>query len=306
MLLLVDGSFYLYRAYHAFPLLTNNLGEPTGAIYGVINMLNSLFKQYSTSSIAIIFDAYGQNFRHKIFHDYKLNRTRMSKDLSCQIDPLYKIIQSMGLPLLVVKGVESDDVIGTLAHQAMCNNINVLISTGDKDMAQLVSPKIHLFNSTMNMRLGPKEVQKKFGVLPELIIDYIALVGDKSDNIPGVPGIGKKTAKILLQQFGGLKFLYQNLHKLNHFNLCRNKNLATKLDNYREKAFLSYQLATIRTNVMLDITYDQLIVKEPDYNQLIKLFKHYEFKRWILQLQSAQFPYNKAALSSNKIIGKTS
>ncbi|AIN47018.1 DNA polymerase I [Candidatus Palibaumannia cicadellinicola] len=293
-LLLVDGSFYLYRAYHAFPPLTNHAGEPTGAIYGVVNMLKSLLMQYRTSQIAVVFDAYGKTFRDELFEHYKSHRPIMPNDLCCQISPLYEIVRAMGLPLLVVTGVESDDVIGTLAREAACNGSNVLISTGDKDMAQLVSSQITLINTISNTVLGPKEVQLKFGVPPELIIDYLALIGDNSDNIPGVPGVGKKTAQLLLQQLGSLKLLYQNLHNVSHLsNLRGAKQVAAKLEQNREVAFLSYQLATIKTNVTLDIPYHQLIVKEPNYKALMLLFRRYDFKRWIIQLELGKWRWLK-------------
>ncbi|WP_370557198.1 hypothetical protein [Edwardsiella tarda] len=187
-LILVDGSSYLYRAYHAFPPLTNGAGEPTGAMYGVLNMLRSLIMQYQPSHIAVVFDAKGKTFRDELFAEYKSHRPPMPDDLREQIAPLHQMVQAMGLPLLVVPGVEADDVIGTLARRAEQAGRHVLISTGDKDMAQLVTPNITLINTMTNTVLGPQEVFDKYGVPPELIIDFLALMGDASDNIPGVPG----------------------------------------------------------------------------------------------------------------------
>ncbi|PLK58803.1 hypothetical protein CEX73_01500 [Candidatus Palibaumannia cicadellinicola] len=293
-LLLIDGSFYLYRAYHAFPQLTNNAGEPTGAMYGVVNMLKNLLVQYRTNYIAVVFDAYGKTFRDELFEHYKSHRSIMPQNLCCQISPLYEIVRAMGLPLLVVNGVESDDVIGTLAREAACNGNNVLISTGDKDMAQLVSPEINLINTMSNSILGPQEVQRKFGVPPELIIDYLALMGDNSDNIPGVPGVGKKTAQILLQQLGGINNLYHNLHYVSHLSSLRGaKKIAAKLEENRDIAFLSYKLATIKTNVTLDVPYHKMIVKKPNYKALMLLFQRYEFKRWIIQLELGKWLWLK-------------
>lgn len=182
-LILVDGSSYLYRAYHAFPPLTNGSGEPTGAMYGVLNMLRSLLLQYRPSHVAVVFDAKGKTFRDELFAEYKSHRPPMPDDLRSQIEPLHQMVKAMGLPLLVVSGVEADDVIGTLAQEAEKAGHSVLISTGDKDMAQLVTPNITLINTMNNAILGPQEVCEKYGVPPELIIDFLALMGDSSDNI---------------------------------------------------------------------------------------------------------------------------
>lgn len=191
-LILVDGSSYLYRAYHAFPPLTNSAGEPTGAMYGVLNMLRSLILQYQPTHAAVVFDAKGKTFRDELFEHYKSHRPPMPDDLRAQIEPLHAMVKAMGLPLLAVSGVEADDVIGTLAREAEKMGRPVLISTGDKDMAQLVTPGITLINTMTNTILGPEEVVTKYGVPPELIIDFLALMGDSSDNIPGVPGVGEK------------------------------------------------------------------------------------------------------------------
>ncbi len=190
-LILVDGSSYLYRAYHAFPPLTNSAGEPTGAMYGVLNMLRSLILQYQPTHAVVVFDAKGKTFRDELFEHYKSHRPPMPDDLRAQIEPLHKMVKAMGLPLMAVPGVEADDVIGTLAREAERAGRPVLISTGDKDMAQLVTPGITLINTMTNTILGPDEVVTKYGVPPELIIDFLALMGDSSDNIPGVPGVGE-------------------------------------------------------------------------------------------------------------------
>jgi len=288
-LILVDGSSYLYRAYHAFPPLTNSAGEPTGAMYGVLNMLRSLLLQYKPSHVAVVFDAKGKTFRDELFEHYKSHRPPMPDDLRAQIEPLHNMVRAMGLPLLAVSGVEADDVIGTLALQAEQQGRAVLISTGDKDMAQLVTPNITLINTMNNAILGPDEVKDKFGVPPELIIDFLALMGDSSDNIPGVPGVGEKTAQALLQGLGGISTLYDNLEKVADLSFRGAKTMAAKLEQNKEVALLSYQLATIKTDVELDVTCEQLTVSEPDAETLLGLFRHYEFRRWISDLQEGKW-----------------
>ena len=280
-LILVDGSSYLYRAYHAFPPLTNRAGEPTGAMYGVLNMLRSLMLQYQPSHVAVVFDAKGKTFRDELFAEYKSHRPPMPDDLREQIEPLHKMVQAVGLPLLAVSGVEADDVIGTLAQAAEKAGRHVLISTGDKDMAQLVTPNITLINTMNNTILGPQEVCEKYGVPPELIIDFLALMGDSSDNIPGVPGVGEKTAQALLQGIGSLKQIYSDLDKVATLSFRGAKTMGAKLELNKDKADLSYLLATIKTDVELDVTCDDLQLKPMDTEQLHELFSRYEFKRWL-------------------------
>ena len=204
-LVLVDGSSYLYRAFHAFPPLTNRDGEPTGAVYGVINMLKSLITQVSPSHIAVVFDAKGKTFRDELFEQYKSHRPPMPDDLRAQIQPLHAIIKALGIPLISIEGVEADDVIGTLAVQAARDGKNVLISTGDKDMAQLVNEHIMLINTMNNTLLDREGVIEKYGIPPELIIDYLALQGDSSDNIPGVKGVGEKPHLLCCKELAHLK-----------------------------------------------------------------------------------------------------
>ncbi|SNC58406.1 DNA polymerase I [Sodalis endosymbiont of Henestaris halophilus] len=291
-LILVDGSSYLYRAYYVLPLLTNSAGEPTGAMYGVLNMLKSLLIKYQPSHVAVIFDTKGKTFRDELFEHYKSRRPPMPDDLCNQIKPLYNMIKAMGLPLLAINGVEADDVIGTLAQSAERNGRDVLISTGDKDMAQMVSPHITLINTMSNIIFGPEEVQLKFGVPPQLIIDYLALIGDNSDNIPGIPGIGKKTAQVLLQNFGGLKNLYKQLDNISTLRFRGAKTMAAKLAQHRELAFLSYKLAKIKTDVELDLSYDELMVQKLESKTLMILFQRYEFKRWIRDLEAGKWLQN--------------
>lgn len=288
-LILVDGSSYLYRAYHAFPPLTNSSGEPTGAMYGVLNMLRSLLLQYRPSHVAVVFDAKGKTFRDELFAEYKSHRPPMPDDLRAQIEPLHQMVKAMGLPLLVVSGVEADDVIGTLAQEAEKAGHAVLISTGDKDMAQLVTPNITLINTMNNAILGPQEVCDKYGVPPELIIDFLALMGDSSDNIPGVPGVGEKTAQALLQGLGGLDALFSNLDKISTLTFRGAKTMSAKLEQNKDVAYLSYKLATIKTDVELDVTCDELTVSQPDDEQLHQLFSRYEFKRWLADVEAGKW-----------------
>lgn len=292
-LILVDGSSYLYRAYHAFPPLTNSAGEATGAMYGVLNMLRSLLLQYHPSHVAVVFDAKGKTFRDELFENYKAHRPPMPDDLREQIEPLHKMVKAMGLPLLAVSGVEADDVIGTLAVQAEKAGKSVLISTGDKDMAQLVTPSVTLINTMNNSILGPQEVCDKYGIPPELIIDFLALMGDASDNIPGVPGVGEKTAQALLQGLGGLDSLYANLDKIAGLSFRGAKTMAPKLEQHKEVAYLSYQLATIKTDVELELSCDQLTVNELDVDELHRLFSRYEFKRWLSDVESGTWMQGK-------------
>lgn len=281
-LVLVDGSSYLYRAFHALPPLTTSTGKPTGAVKGVLNMLLSLRKQYPDSPFAVVFDAKGPTFRDELFAEYKANRPSMPDDLRVQVEPLHASVRALGLPLLCVEGVEADDVIGTLARSSAAADRPVVISTGDKDMAQLVDGHITLVNTMTGSRLDVDGVKEKFGVGPELIIDFLALMGDKVDNIPGVPGVGEKTALGLLTGVGGgLEVLYASLDKVPELPIRGAKGLPAKLEENREQAFLSYQLATIKTDVELDVEIDKLYPGEPQREALIALYRELEFKNWL-------------------------
>ncbi len=287
-LVLVDGSSYLYRAFHAFPLLTNAQGEPTNALYGVLNMLRSLIQQAKPSHIAVVFDAKGKTFRDELFEQYKSHRPPMPDDLRSQIQPLHQIIQALGIPLLSVEGVEADDVIGTLAKQASQQGQKVLISTGDKDMAQLVDENITLINTMTNSILDREAVIEKYGVPSELIIDLLALWGDSSDNIPGVAGVGEKTATALLQGIGGIAEIYNNLEKVAELPIRGAKKLGEKLLAAKADAEISYTLATIKTDVELAQKPEELLVSAADFEQLIPLFERYEFKRWLADAQNGK------------------
>ena len=285
-LVLVDGSSYLYRAFHALPPLTTSKGLPTGAVKGVLNMLKSLRKQYPDSPFAVVFDAKGGTFRDDMYAEYKANRPSMPDDMRVQIEPLHASVIALGFPLLCVEGVEADDVIGTLARSSAAADRPVVISTGDKDMAQLVDGHITLVNTMTGSVMDIEGVKEKFGVSPEQIIDYLALMGDSSDNIPGVPGIGPKTASgLLVGVGGGLVDLYEKLDIVPTLPIRGAKNLPAKLEEHREMAFLSYQLATIKIDVPLDIGLEDLHLKAPDCEKLIELYTELEFKSWIAEVE---------------------
>ncbi|MDD0824934.1 DNA polymerase I [Mannheimia sp. AT1] len=294
-LVLVDGSSYLYRAFHAFPPLTNRSGEPTGAMYGVLNMLKSLISQVEPSHIAVVFDAKGKTFRDELFEQYKSHRPPMPDELRSQIQPLHKIIKALGIPLISIEGVEADDVIGTLAVQAAKDGKDVLISTGDKDMAQLVNDHIMLINTMNNTLLDRQGVIEKYGIPPELIIDFLALMGDSSDNIPGVKGVGEKTALALLQGIGSLKQIYENLDQIATLSFRGAKTFAPKLEAEKANADLSYLLATIKTDVELEVTHDQLLTQPQNRAELATLFEHYEFKRWLNEVNQNANPLTQVA-----------
>jgi len=287
-LILVDGSSYLYRAYHALPPLTNSKGKPTGAVKGVINMMRRLQKDYPESTLVVVFDAKGKTFRDDMYSEYKANRPPMPDDLRMQIEPIHQIIQAMGLPMLIIDGVEADDVIGTLAVQATTIEQPVVVSTGDKDIAQLVNEYITLVNTMTNTLLDCEGVIEKFGIPPELIIDFLALLGDKSDNIPGVPGVGEKTALGLLQGIGGLDAIYSRLDEVAGLEFRGAKNMAPKLEEHRDLAYLSYQLATIKTDVPLPLGISELHNEAPDLNLLGDLFADMEFKAWTTELSQGK------------------
>lgn len=287
-LILVDGSSYLFRAYHSPPHLTNAKGEATGAIYGVVNMLKSLLRQYNPSQMAVVFDAKGPTFRNTMYAEYKAHRPPMPDDLRSQIEPLHQIIHALGLPLLCISGVEADDVIGTLATQASAIGRHVLISTGDKDMAQLVDAHVTLINTMTDTMLDPAGVKEKFGVGPELIIDFLALMGDKADNIPGLPGVGEKTAQALLQGLGSIDTLYQQLDDIAALGFRGSKTIADKMREFEPQLRLSYQLATIKTDVELPLQLHELHLQSPDYAKLADLYQQCEFKRWLAEVKSAE------------------
>jgi len=278
-LVLVDGSSYLYRAFHALPPLSNSKGEPTGAVLGVLNMLNKLVKDESPERIAVVFDAPGRTFRDDLFDQYKAHREPMPDELRSQVQPLLEAVEAMGLPLLRIPGVEADDVIGTLAEQGAAAGYDVLISTGDKDMAQLVGPRISLVNTMSNTRLDRAGVKAKFDVFPEQIIDYLALVGDSSDNIPGVTGVGPKTAAKWLNQ-------YQTVDALTARAAEITGKVGENLRNELPVLELSRKLATIDKSLKLDVTPEGLVGRAPDLNRLRDLYTRLELRALLKSLES--------------------
>ncbi len=280
-IILVDGSSYVYRAFHALPPLITSKGQATGAVKGVINMLRRLLKDYPDSPVAVVFDAKGKTFRDDLYADYKANRPPMPDELREQIEPIHEIVKAMGLPFICEPGVEADDVIGTLARQASALGLATIISTGDKDMAQLVDRHTTLVNTMTDTLMDEAGVEEKFGIPPRLIIDFLALMGDKVDNIPGVAGVGQKTALGLLQGLGSLDDIYANLDKVAELAFRGAKTMATKLEAEKEKAYLSYTLATIKTDVELALDLTQIRNGEPNRALLLDWFTRLEFKSWI-------------------------
>lgn len=277
--ILVDGSSYLYRAFHALPPLTTSKGMPTNAVRGVISMIRKLIQAEGSSSVAIVFDAKGKTFRNDIYKDYKANRPPMPDDLRCQIEPLHNLVKASGLPLISITGVEADDVIGTLASMASKAGRKTLISTGDKDMAQLVNDNTTLINTMNNSRMGIDGVVEKFGVRPDQIIDYLALVGDTSDNIPGVPSCGPKTAAKWLSAYGSMQEVINNADQVKG-------KIGEKLRDSIEFLPMSYELATIKTDVELECKLDDLVIKAPDTSQLKSLYSELEFKSMLNDLET--------------------
>ncbi|MDR1057708.1 MAG: DNA polymerase I [Coxiellaceae bacterium] len=281
LLILVDGSSYLHRAFHALPPLTTSKGEPTGAIYGVVNMLRKILSEYKPDYVAVVLDAKGKNFRHEIYPQYKATRSPMEDSLKIQIKPLHDIIQAMGVPLLIIEGVEADDVIGTLARLATEQGITTLISTGDKDIAQLVRPTVTLINTMTNTTMNVQGVKERFGVVPEQMIDYLTLVGDTSDNILGVSGVGPKTAIKWLEEYGSLVNIIKHKDTING---KVGENLRASLDRLP----LVKKLVTIKDDLKLDIDIEDLVCKKIDAEKLTTLFTHLEFRSWLVDLTGNQ------------------
>lgn len=275
--IVIDGSSYLFRAFHALPPLTNSKGQPTGAAYGVINMLKSLINEYQPEHIAVVFDPKGKTFRDELYPEYKANRPPMPNDLAVQIKPLHDVIKAMGLPLIIVDGVEADDVIGTLAKHATEHGLQTIISTGDKDMAQLVDEHVTLINTMSKTSMDAQGVAEKFGVGPELIIDYLALIGDTVDNVPGVPKVGPKTAVKWLTEYGNLDSI---MARADEFGGKIGENLRNSLGSLP----LSKQLVTIKCDVDLKFAPEDLCIKPADTKKLTELYKELEFKKWLSEL----------------------
>lgn len=287
-LILVDGSSYLYRAFFASQQadLRTSTGLPSGAVRVMANMMRSLRKQYPDCHVAVVFDAKGKTFRDDIYPEYKANRASMPDDLRSQVAPIHQMIKAMGFPFLMVEGVEADDVIGTLARQATEKQLPVLISTGDKDMAQLVSDHVTLIDTMKDVKTDREGVIEKFGVPPELIIDYLALMGDKVDNIPGMTGVGEKTALALLQGIGSIDELAANLDKVAALGFRGSKTFADKFREQEEQVRLSYTLATIKTDVELEQSLEELQLGPIDKEALLAVYREYELRNLIKELES--------------------
>ncbi|MBF6058909.1 DNA polymerase I [Thiomicrorhabdus heinhorstiae] len=285
--ILVDGSSYLFRAFHAMPPLSNSKGQATGAIFGVINMLGKLLEQYQPQKMAVIFDAKGKTFRHEMYSEYKSHRPPMPEELSSQIEPIHEIVKALGLPLLVIDGVEADDVMGTLAYQATISRHDTLISTGDKDMAQLVNEHVTLINTMTDTLSTPEQVVEKFGVRPDQIIDYLALVGDTADNIPGIPKCGPKTAVKWLQAFGNIDNLVENASMITG---KIGENLRNNLDQLK----LSRELTTIKLDCDLPIGLEDINRHPADLEKLQELFAEYELRSWLGQVMKGEVPFSKS------------
>ncbi|MFO1258129.1 MAG: DNA polymerase I [Gammaproteobacteria bacterium] len=285
-LVLVDGSSYLFRAYHALPPLTTSKGVPTGAMYGVLNMLRKLMVEQKPQYAAVLFDTKAKTFRHEMYKDYKANRPEMPEDLAVQIKPLHETIRALGLPLLAIEGVEADDVIATLARHAKAKNIKVLVSTGDKDLAQIVNEHVTLINTMSGEVLDPKGVEAKFGIKPAQITEYLALVGDTSDNVPGIPKVGPKTAVKWLHAYGSLDNVVKSANEITG-------KIGENLRSNLAQLALSHDLVKVKSDVPLPIDFDQLVPGQPDAEKLLDLFSEYEFKTWFKELES-KAPRNSA------------
>ena len=284
-LILVDGSSYLFRAFHALPPLMNSKKIPTGAVKGVINMIRSMVKNNPESNVVIVFDAKGKTFRNELYDAYKAHRPPMPDELKVQIAPIHKIVEAMGLPTLIIDGVEADDVIGTLAREASAAGISTLISTGDKDLAQLVDDQVSLINTMTNEALDTDGVKSKFGVYPNQIIDYLALVGDSADNIPGVPSVGPKTAVKWLAEHQSMSEIIDNASSISG-------KVGERLRESVEVLLLSYELATIKTDVELKMGLQDLKRKKADNKKLLELFSELEFKTWVNDLKNEGVEFN--------------
>jgi DNA polymerase I len=295
-LVLVDGSSYLFRAFHALPSLTNSKGDPTGAVYGVVNMLRRLLKDYAAAYVGVVFDAPGRTFREDIYPQYKANRPPMPEALASQIEPLHRMVRALGLPLLMVEGVEADDVIGTLAAQARAQGLQTIISTGDKDLAQLVGPHVRLVNTMDDTVLDEEGVRRKFGVSPEHIVDYLALIGDSVDNVPGVPKVGPKTAAKWLQEFGSLDSVVEHAEEIKG-------KVGDYLRQSLEQLPLSRDLVTIRCDVPLELVPGDLVPGDPDREALRRLYTELEFKSWLAELL-AQEPEGPVEASAGAAEGR--
>jgi len=276
-LFLIDGSSYIYRAFFALPHLSNSRGLPTNAAYGFTSMLNKVIREKSPDFIAVVFDAKGPTFRHEMYEHYKANRSAMPDNLIPQIPYIHKIVTACNIPLLLQEGVEADDIIGTMSNRAAALGLDVVIVTGDKDMMQLVTPTVTLLDTMKDRSTAPREVMEKFGVEPERVVDVMGLMGDSSDNIPGIPGVGEKTAVKLMAEYGSMDNIYNNIDRLKG-------KLKEKLERNRDLAYLSRELATINRSLDIDLDLEKLKLAQPDLPKLRELFRELEFPRFLREL----------------------
>ncbi|WDR80340.1 hypothetical protein ONB70_01325 [Candidatus Purcelliella pentastirinorum] len=284
-LFLIDGTYYLYNSYYIFPLLKNNIGEPTGAIFGIINMIYNLIDMFNPKYLAIIFDHKSKNFRNKLFKRYKSNRLPMPTNLIKQIKPVKKIIKYMGIKSICISGIEADDVIGTIAkNYTKKNNNKVFIKTNDQDMFQLITKNIKILTKK-NEILDKNIILKRYGISPKFKNDHIALSGDKADNIPGISGIGKVTANKLIQIFGNIENIYKNINKINIISIRKKKEIIDQLKKNKKKIFFYKSLATIKTNIKLNISNNDLLIKNQKINKLKKIFKFYQLNKFLSNLK---------------------
>ncbi|WP_343192034.1 5'-3' exonuclease [Buchnera aphidicola] len=285
-ILIIDATTYMYRAFYALPSLTNNQGNPSGVIYGVINMLYKLLHKYNTYHIICVFDAPYKNFRHHLFKNYKKNRKSIPENLKKQIPHLQQIITFIGIPIFMIPFVEADDVIGTLSHKIAKQGYSVLISTNDKDMLQLITKKIKIIHTNNNNIIGISEVKKKYGISPIHIIDLLSLMGDSADNIPGVPKIGEKTALILLKHFQSLENIYNNIENIKHIPIHGANKIFNIIKTNKNIAFLSKKLATIKKDVLLNVNIKKNINLPFQKKELIRLFHYYNFDIWKKKIEN--------------------
>ncbi|QCI24107.1 5'-3' exonuclease [Buchnera aphidicola (Macrosiphoniella sanborni)] len=278
--IIIDGSLYLYSSYYGFPNFENHLGEPCGAIYGMLKTIDKILKKYKNSKkLIIIFDSYQTTFRKILFKEYKKNRSPMPKSLSIQINPLLNILNKIGIKTLFIPGIEADDIIGSLASQLEAKGENILIISHDKDMLQLVTKNISIFNKKNDTIITPEKIKEKYGIKPKEFIDLLALIGDVSDNIPGIPKIGIKTGLSLLNKFSSIQKIYENIEKIPYLPFRNAKNITIQLKKYKEIAFLSYKLAQIQLTVPINVKTEDILLQNYSSKNLFKVFKNYIFKK---------------------------
>ncbi|CAL4326487.1 5'-3' exonuclease [Buchnera aphidicola] len=276
-IIIIDGTLYLYYYYYGLRHFDNNSVTPCSAIWGILKMTSNLLKKYSSSKkIIIVFDSFKKTFRNKLFEKYKNNRPPMPNALYIQIQPLFNILKTIGIKTLAIPGIEADDIIGSLAYQLEEKGEKILIVSHDKDMIQLVTNNINILHKKNNCIITPETIKKKYGIQPKEFIDFLALMGDSSDNIPGVPKIGIKTALYLLSQFSNIRNIYYNIEKIPFLKLRNAKNIAIQLKNNKEIAFLSYQLATIKLDIPIHITSKEMFLKKCSIQNLFNFFKNFK------------------------------